>query len=67
MSTTDDLRIVPGQLFYNVEQTTALLAMSRAKLHELTTRGEIPSVKIDGMRRYRRTDLEAYAEQVRAT
>lgn len=66
MTAVDEPTVVPV-LLLTVKQTTVMLSMSRAKLYELTVRGEIRSVKIDGMRRYHIRDLEAYAEQVRAS
>ena len=49
-------------LLLTVSQAAALLALSRAKTWELVGRGDIPSVKVDGSRRIRVTDLERYVE-----
>lgn len=43
-----------------VPQVAQALALGRAKTYQLVSRGEIASVKIDGSRRIRPADLEAY-------
>jgi excisionase family DNA binding protein len=41
-------------------ETAAELGVSRAKLWEWVRQGRIGSVKIDGMRRFRREDIDAF-------
>ena len=43
-----------------VPEVAAQLGISRAKVYELMASGRIPSVKIDGCRRVRTTDLDTY-------
>lgn len=65
MNTAKDRSIVRGQLLFDMRQVAQMLAMSESKLKELTIRGEIRSLKIDGMRRYHRRDIEEFAERMR--
>jgi excisionase family DNA binding protein len=64
---TLDAGTVPERLLYAVDEAAALLGMRSAKLRELTTRGKIRSVKIDGMRRWRADDLREFVDQLRET
>lgn len=47
-------------LLMRVPEVAAQLGISRAKVYELMAAGRIPSVKIDGCRRVRSTDLDDY-------
>jgi len=47
-------------LAVSVGEAAALMSVSRAKLYELITRGEIPSFKLDGRRLVRVEALRAY-------
>ena len=43
-----------------VPEVATQLGISRAKVYELMAAGRIPSVKIDGCRRVRSSDLDTY-------
>lgn len=47
-------------LLLKVPEVAGLLRLSRAKVYELIRSGVLPSVRIDGARRVRVTDLRAY-------
>jgi len=47
-------------MLLRVPEAAAELGISRAKLYELMSRGELPSVRVDGCRRIRRSDLVAF-------
>jgi excisionase family DNA binding protein len=49
---------VPALL--SVTDAARVLGIGRSKAYELIKRGDIPSVRIDGSRRVRVRDLEAY-------
>lgn len=51
-------------LLLTVAETAELLQLSRAKVYELIARGDLVSVKIDGARRVRRTDLDRFVEEL---
>jgi hypothetical protein len=58
--------VVPGQILFEEDQAAAVLGISDRKLREL----KIPTVNADGLSKrnlYHRADLEAFAEQLRAT
>lgn len=52
--------IAPALL--TIERAAEALQLGRSKVYELIRRGDIPSVQIDGSRRVRVRDLEAYVE-----
>lgn len=47
-----------------VEEAARRMSISRAKAYELIGRGELRSVRIDGSRRVRVSDLDAYIERL---
>ncbi len=47
-----------------VEATARALQLGRSKVYQLIARGDIPSVQVDGSRRVRVRDLEAYVERL---
>lgn len=49
-------------LLLKVPEAAAALGLSRAKVYELIKRGALPSVRIDGSRRVRASDLRAYVD-----
>jgi excisionase family DNA binding protein len=49
-------------LLYRVTDVAEALSLSRAKVYELITSGALRSVRIDGARRVRAADLEAFVE-----
>jgi excisionase family DNA binding protein len=59
MSTADSDGQV-ARLLYRVSEAAAALSLSRAKVYELISSGALRSVRIDGARRIRAADLEAY-------
>lgn len=48
-------------LLYRVHEAAHLLGISTSKAWDLVSRGDIPSVRIDGSRRVSRAALETYA------
>jgi excisionase family DNA binding protein len=48
------------RLLYRVGEAAAAFGLSRAKVYELISSGALRSVRIDGARRIRAADLEAY-------
>lgn len=52
------------QLLLKVPEAAAQLGISRAKLYELLAHGVLPSVKVDGCRRIRTSDLLSYVEEL---
>ena len=49
-------------LLLKVPEVAASLGISRAKVYELMAAGSLPSVKIDGCRRVRASDLKGYVD-----
>jgi excisionase family DNA binding protein len=47
-------------LLIKVPEVAARLGVSRAKVYELISAGSLPSVKVDGCRRVRICDFEAF-------
>jgi excisionase family DNA binding protein len=48
------------RLLYRVDEAALALGLSRAKVYELINSGALRSVRIDGARRIRAIDLEAF-------
>ena len=48
------------RLLYRVGEAASALGLSRAKVYELINSGVLRSVRIDGARRIKAADLEAY-------
>jgi excisionase family DNA binding protein len=55
-----------ARLLYRVTDAAEALSLSRAKVYELITSGALRSVRIDGARRIRAADLEAFVESLRS-
>ena len=51
-------------LLMKVPEVARRLSLSRAKVYELIGAGVLISVKIDGCRRVRATDLQAYVDSL---
>ena len=49
-----------ARLLYRVSEAALALGLSRAKVYELINSGALQSVRIDGSRRIRAADLEAF-------
>lgn len=49
-----------SRLLYRVGEAAVALGLSRAKVYELISSGALRSVRIDGARRIKAVDLEAY-------
>lgn len=47
-------------LLIKIPEVAARLGVSRAKVYELIASGTLPAVKVDGCRRVRTCDLEAF-------
>ena len=48
------------RLLYRVSEVASALGLSRAKVYELINSGALRAVRIDGARRIRAVDLEAF-------
>jgi excisionase family DNA binding protein len=55
-----------GKLLFRPEEAAEALGVSRARLYELMTRGDIRSVKIGASRRVPAVDLQAYVSRLRS-
>jgi excisionase family DNA binding protein len=53
-----------ARLLYRVTEVAEALSLSRAKVYELITSGALRSVRIDGARRVRAADLEAFVQSL---
>ena len=53
------------RLLYRVTEVAVYLNVSRSKVYELLSSGDLPSVKIDRTRLIRGSDLRAYVESLR--
>lgn len=51
-------------LLLKVPEAAEVLRLSRAKVYELIKSGALPSVRIDGARRVRVSDLRAYVDSL---
>ena len=51
---------LPPRLLYRVSEVADTLSLSRAKVYELISSGTLRSVRIDGARRIRASDLAAF-------
>jgi len=49
-------------LLIKIPEVAARLGVSRAKVYELIAAGTLPAVKVDGCRRVRTSDLEAFVD-----
>jgi excisionase family DNA binding protein len=54
------------RLLYSVPEGAALIGTGKSKMWELVARGEIESVKVDGLRKIPADALTAYVERLRA-
>lgn len=54
------------KLLYRISEVAFYLSLSRSKAYELVRVGHLPSVKIDGIRRVRGSDVVEYVEGLRA-
>jgi excisionase family DNA binding protein len=55
---------VSDRLLLDAEGAAELLSMSRASVERLAASGDLKSVRVRGMRRYRKLDLEAFVEDL---
>lgn len=60
MGTSDGTAEQVSRLLYRVSDAASALSLSRAKVYELINSGALRSVRIDGARRIRASDLEAF-------
>jgi excisionase family DNA binding protein len=49
-----------ARLLYRISEASVALGLSKAKVYELINSGAIEAVRIDGARRIRAADLEAF-------
>jgi excisionase family DNA binding protein len=52
------------RLLYRVGEAAEMLGIGRSKAWELVSRGDLPSLKIDGARRVTRAALEDYVARL---
>jgi excisionase family DNA binding protein len=55
------------KLLYRIPEACQFLGLSRSKLYALIASGRLPSVKIDGSRRLRASDLHDYVASLHTT
>lgn len=63
-----EIPVVNGRLrplLLTTDQAAGMLAISKSKLYELITAGELVSLRVDGSRRVALDDLEAYVRRLR--
>src|SRR5664279_3750942 len=60
-------RTAMDALLVRVPDVAQQLGLSRAKVYELMARGLLPSVKLDGCRRVRSEDLQAFTDNLQAS
>lgn len=53
------------KLLYRIPEVAHHLSLSRSKVYELVRAGVLPSIKIDGVRRIRGTDVIAFVNGLR--
>ena len=51
-----------ARLLYRISEAAVALGLSKAKVYELINSGAIEAVRIDGSRRIRAADLEAFVK-----
>jgi excisionase family DNA binding protein len=51
-----------ARLLYRISEAAVALGLSKAKVYELINSGAIEAVRIDGARRIRAADLEAFVK-----
>lgn len=64
MSTGPEGKTMDDRLLYRVGEVAEFLSVSRSKVYELMYSGRLPSVRIDGSRRVRGTDLRSFVESL---
>jgi excisionase family DNA binding protein len=55
------------KLLYRIPEACQFLGLSRSKVYLLIASGQLPSVKIDGSRRLRASDLREYVASLQPT
>ncbi len=60
----DTAERISAPALVKVEEAARRMSISRAKTYELIGRGELRSVRIDGSRRVRVADLDAYIDRL---
>jgi excisionase family DNA binding protein len=58
-------RAMEDRLLYRVPEVAVILNISRSKVYELFSSGDLESVKIDRSRLVRSSDLRAYVDRLR--
>ena len=53
-----------ARLLYRISEAAVALGLSKAKVYELINSGSIEAVRIDGARRIRAADLEAFVKSL---
>ena len=56
----------PNRLAYPPVEAASLIGVSRSRIYELLTTGEIPSLKIGRNRRIRHEDLQGFLDRLAA-
>ena len=60
----DDSGEPVARLLYRVNEAALALGLSRAKVYELINSGALQAVRIDGARRIRAADLNAFVDSL---
>jgi excisionase family DNA binding protein len=53
-----------SRLLYRISEAASALGLSRTKVYELISSGALPAVRIDGARRIKAADLEAFVRSL---
>lgn len=61
---SNPVAIDPSKLLLKPEEAAVVLGIGRTTLYDLLRNGEIASVQVGKLRRFRRTDLETYVAQL---
>jgi len=59
----EGVRAMEDRMLYEVRDVAGLLSLSRSKVYELIRSGVLPSVRIDGCRRVRGSDLRVFVDE----
>ena len=54
----------PAPALYTVERAARRLSLGRSKVYQLLARGDLPSVRIDGARRIKASDIDQFVERL---
>jgi excisionase family DNA binding protein len=58
-----DRGVAPAKLLLTVKEASEILAISRSKLYDLLSSGDLPSIHIGRSRRIRRVDIDNFVNE----